>query len=321
MRGEARAPRRSRAIGHPVAVTLPGWHPVRIYADRVRDSDGEFGGYLLEKPLGRGGSATVYLAHRPPDDTPVAVKVLADDHRGADERERLRREFGFARQFDDPHIIKVYERGEHWLTMQYIDGGNAARLTTLDQRLNTLAQIAGALDAVNRVGIVHCDVKPSNILVFKDFSRGGAVLTDFAVAHSLAEDMSRRLSRDTGSLSLDPAKRITHQTVERPPLVQASLPYAPPEVLLGRMPSAASDEYALACTAVELITGNPPFMAATPVGVMYAQVHNSPPRLSKRYPGIPPVFDSVLGKGLAKNPELRYESCTEFVAALTKALQ
>ena len=157
---------------------------------------------------------------------------------------------------------------------------------------------------MHRGGIVHCDVKPSNILVFKDFSRGGAVLTDFAVAHSLAEDMSMRLSRDPASLSLDPAKRITHQPGDRP-TVQASLPYAPPEVLLGRLPSAASDEYALACTAVELITGDPPFMASTQVALMYAQVHQAPPRLSDASLGIPAAFDSVLGKALAKNPELR----------------
>ena len=138
---------------------------------------------------------------------------------------------------------------------------------------------------MHRAGIVHCDVKPSNILVFKDFSRGGAVLTDFAVAHSLAEDMSRRLSRDPASLSLDPAKRITHQPGDHPTTVQASLPYAPPEVLLGRLPSAASDEYALACTAVELITGDPPFVTSTQVALMYAQVHTCAAQAVETPPG------------------------------------
>ena len=287
----------------------------------MRDSDAEFDGYVVGRPLGRGGSATVYLAHRPPDETQVALKVLADDHRDAADLERLRREFGFARQFDHPHIVKVYERGPHWLAMEYVDGGNAGGLATLDQRLDVLAQIAGALDVVHRGGVVHCDVKPSNILVFKDFSRGGAVLTDFAVAHSLAEDMSLRLSRDPANLSLDPAKRITHRPGDHPKTVQASLPYAPPEVLLGRLPTAASDEYALACTAAELITGDPPFMASTQVALMYAQVHHAPPRLSRRYRGIPAAFDAVLGKALAKNPELRYETCAEFVAAVQKVLR
>lgn len=286
----------------------------------MRNSDAEFDGYVAGLPLGRGGSANVYLAHRPPDETRVALKVLAHDHRDAADVERLHREFRFARQFDHPHIVKVYECGPHWLTMQYVDGGNVGRSATPHQRLEALTQVAGALDVVHRAGIVHCDVKPSNILVFKDFSRGGAVLTDFAVAHSLAEDMSRRLSRDPGSLTLDPAKRITRQPGDRPATVQASLPYAPPEVLLGRLPSAASDEYALACTAVELITGDPPFVTSTPVALMYAQVHKAPRKLSRRRPGIPPAFDSVMGKALAKNPELRYETCAEFIAALRKAL-
>jgi eukaryotic-like serine/threonine-protein kinase len=91
-------------------------------------------------------------------------------------------------------------------------------------------------------------------------------------------------------------------------------------VLLGRLPSAASDEYALACTAAELITGDPPFLTSTQVALMYAQVHTSPPKMSRRRPGIPAAFDSVLGKALAKNPELRYETCAEFVAALRKVL-
>jgi eukaryotic-like serine/threonine-protein kinase len=311
-----RSPHESIARARNSAV----WHHVRIYADRVRNSDAEFDGYIVGRPLGRGGSATVYLAHRPPDEVQVALKVLAQDHRDAADRERLRREFKFARQFDHPHIVKAYECGPHWLVMQYVDGGNVGRLATLDRRLDALTQVAGALDVLHRGGIVHCDVKPSNILVFKDFSRGGAVLTDFAVAHSLAEDMSRRLSRDPASLSLDPAKRITHQPGPRPTTVQASLPYAPPEVLLGRLPSAASDEYALACTATELITGDPPFRTSTQFALMYAQVHTKPPRLSKRRSGVPPAFDSVLGKALAKNPELRYETCAEFVAALRKAL-
>ncbi len=116
--------------------TRPSWHHVQTYADRVRNADSGFDGYVVERPLGRGGSANVYLAHRPPDEAPVALKVLADDHRDAADLERLRREFGFARQFDHPHIVKVYERGPHWLAMEYVDGGNAGGLATLDQRLD-----------------------------------------------------------------------------------------------------------------------------------------------------------------------------------------
>lgn len=284
------------------------------------DPDAEFGGYVLERPLGRGGSATVYLAHRPPNPDPVAVKVLAADHRDDAELVRLQREFGFARRFDHPNVIAVYEVGRYWLAMQYVDGGNAGTLRGTGRQLAALTQIAAVLDDIHRAGIVHCDVKPSNILVHKEFSGGGVVLSDFGVAHSLAEDIGARLARGSGTLSLDPARRITAQQAERPPIVQASLPYAPPEILLGRMPSAASDQYALACTAVELLTGTPPFTAATPVELVYAQIHRSPPRLSRRSAGIAPAADAVLGTALAKQPELRYPSCAAMVGALIAAL-
>jgi serine/threonine-protein kinase len=287
----------------------------------VPNSDAEIDGYVVERPSGRGGNATVYVAHRPPAGAPVALKVLDADHREQADTDRLRREFRFARQFDHPHIVKVYECGRHWLAMQLVDGGDAGTLAALGDRLAALTQIAEALDLVHRLGVVHCDVKPSNILVFKDFALRGAVLTDFGVAHSLAEDIGQRLSRCSAGLSLDPAKRITDQGAERPAMVQASLSYAPPELLLGRMPSAASDIYALACTAVELVTGEPPFPATTPIALMYAQLHQLPPRLSERHTGIPHAFDSVVAKALAKQPEVRYASCTEFVAALTQTLR
>ena len=132
--------------------------------------------------------------------------------------------------------------------------------------------------------------------------------------------MGARLARTAGSLSLDPARRITHQRFDRPAPVLASLPYAAPEILLGQIPSAATDQYALACTAAELLTGDPPFTAATPSALVDAQVHRAPPALSKRSTGIPPATDTVLGTALAKEPEQRYESCLAMVDALTRAL-
>jgi serine/threonine-protein kinase len=289
-----------------------------------------FDGYTIDKELGRGGNATVYLAH-PSDEAArgavqvVALKVLHADRRTPQELVRLHREFDLARQLDHPHIVRMDARGPHWLAMQYVDGGNAGTLHTLGNRLAALAQIAGALDYTHRKGIVHCDVKPSNILVFEDFSDGGAMLIDFGVAHSLAEDAQGRLARHPlQTLSLDPAKRIAQSSRAggaRPAQVQASLPYAAPELLLGQQPSGATDEYALACTAVELITGTLPFVATTPVGLVEAQLHHPPPQLSHQVSWIPRAFDSILAKAMAKNPDIRYESCTEFIQLITRALR
>ncbi len=275
----------------------------------------------MDTPLGRGGSAVVYLARRADDGSPVALKVLDRDHPSAEDRSRLEREFQLARALTHPHIITMYERGPHWLAMQYVDGGDATALATPAERLAALAQIADALDYAHRMGTVHCDVKPANILVHRASPAKGAVLIDFGVAHSLAKDISILLARDTmHRLSLDPARRITSQQPGAA-TVHASLPYAAPEVLLGRMPSGAADEYSLACTALELIVGAPPFAADTPAALIDAHLEAPPPRLSRSTSWLPRKFDSIIGKALAKDPEARYPSCTEFVETITRALR
>jgi serine/threonine-protein kinase len=283
----------------------------------------DFHGYVVAQVLGRGGSATVYLARQSSaDNRPVALKVLSPAHRTETRLERMSREFDFARRLPHPHIIEVYDRGPDWLAMQYIDGGNALTLHSLELRLQALAQIAEALDFAHRSGIVHCDVKPANILVHKNFDPGGAVLIDFGVAHSLAEDMAIRLSRDaTQRLSLDPARRITHQRTQHTTTVQASLPYAAPELLAGRAPCAATDEYALACTAVELLTGTLPFVAPTAGALIDAQLHQVPPRISRQISWIPHAFDSILAKAMAKDPDARHETCAEMVDSITRVLR
>ena len=259
----------------------------------------DFEGYAVDEVLGHGGSATVYRAHDAADvDRLVALKVLADDHRSLAEIARLRREYDFAHQLDHPHVIRVERRGPGWLSMQYVDGKTVSTLSSRQDRLTALSQIADALDYVHRIGIVHCDVKPSNILVHADFSHRGAVLIDFGVAHALADDH-----------------------LKRPQQLQASLPYVAPEVLQGQPPWAASDEYSLACTAVELITGSPPFKASTSMRLLDAQLNTPPPRLSRTISWIPRAFDSILLKAMAKDPEVRYQSCVQFITLITHALR
>ncbi|ANW63199.1 protein kinase [Mycobacterium sp. djl-10] len=282
----------------------------------------DFNGYAVAQVLGHGGSATVYLARRISDDHQVALKVLTPGRRTESRLIRITREFDFARRLGHPHIIEMYTRGVDWLAMQYVDGGNVSTLHSLDLRLQALRQIAEALDFAHRRGIVHCDVKPPNILVHRDFGARGAVLIDFGVAHSVAADMAARLARDpTGRLSLDPAKRITHQPAGSAATVQASLPYAAPELLTGRAPSAATDEYALACTAVELITGAAAFTAPTPAALIDAQLRQPPPKIARRVSWIPHAFDSILAKALAKDPDARYETCAEVIELLNRVLR
>ena len=257
-----------------------------------------FEGYVVDGALGHGGYSTVYRAHDAAGpDRALALKVLDDQHRRPAQLAQLQREFDFANRLDHPHIVKVYQDGPGWLAMELLDGGTAAKLQKVADRLTALTQIAGALDYGHRCGIVHCDVKPSNILVSAPFSHRGAVLIDFGVAHALAEDVNRRPSH-----------------------VEASLPYSAPELLRGRAPSAATDEYALACTAFELITGATPFTAKTSMGLVDEQLNDPPPKLSRKVDWLPHAFDSIMAKALAKDPEIRYESCSDFVGILTRAL-
>jgi serine/threonine protein kinase len=255
-------------------------------------------GYVVDAPLGHGGFATVYRAHDAAGpDRVVALKVLDDHHRQPVQIARLQREFDFAHRLDHPHIIKVYECDEGWLAMELIDGGTVAKLPGITDRLAALAQIADALDYAHQRGIVHCDVKPSNILVSLPFSVHGSVLIDFGVAHAMAEDVGRR-----------------------PAHVEASLPYSAPELLRGQVPSAATDEYALACTAFELITGSPPFTETTSMGLIDEQLHSPPPKLSRKIDWLPRAFDSIMSKALAKTADNRYESCSEFISLISRAL-
>ena len=258
-----------------------------------------FEGYVVNDVLGHGGSATVYRAHAEDDARhAVALKVLADDRCGPAERRRLQREFDFAQRVHHPHVITMDRRGDGWLAMQLVDGGTVTTLDQLHDRLTAVVQVAGAVDHVHHCGIVHCDVKPSNILVHRDFPAKGAVLTDFGVAYAVVEDYRTR-----------------------PQPLLASLPYLAPEMLQGRPPSAATDEYALACTAVELVTGTTPFTAESADELAEAHLSSPPPHLSRRFEWLPRPFDGVIGKAMAKDPEVRYPTCTEFASAVTRVLR
>ncbi|MBU9766518.1 serine/threonine protein kinase [Mycobacterium sp. TNTM28] len=275
-------------------------------------------GYTAVDVIGHGGSAVVYAA-RSADGATVALKVLDEAHRAPEQLARLQREVDFARRLSDPGIVTVYDAGPGWLVMELLSGGTVTQLPGPAQRFLASTQIAAALDHAHRRGIVHCDVKPANILVDKPFSR--AVLVDFGVAHSMAEDVAARLAHGPGTrLSLDPARRITRQARAPHPNVQASLPYSAPELLCGRNPVSATDQYALACTAVELLTGSPPFTADTASSLIDQQLHSPPPRISRRCSQIPRTADSIIARALAKDPERRHASCTEFIGLLTAAV-
>lgn len=257
-----------------------------------------FEDYVIDGIVGHGGSGTVFRAHHTATpDRPVALKLLDEHHHDPLHMTRLQREFEFAKRVAGPHVVTMFECGPGWISMEFVGGGTVLRLTSRRDRLTALGHVAEALDRTHTLGIVHCDVKPANILVCEPFSESGAVLTDFGIARA-----------------------VTDRADRTPTHFEASLPYVAPEVLRGRPPSAASDEYALACTAVELLTGAPPFTAITSMALVDAHLNGHVPKYSRRFDWMPRAFDSILAKAMAKDPDLRYPTCSEFVALVVHAI-
>jgi predicted Ser/Thr protein kinase len=249
-----------------------------------------FAGYRVESLLGRGGMGVVYRATDLSLQRPVALKLIAPEL-AHDERFRRRflKEPRLAASLDHASVIPIYEAGEHdgqlYLAMRYVHGSDLKtvleRERTLppERALRILTQIAGALDAAHRRGLVHRDVKPANILLDEDEH---TYLTDFGITKQ-----GGGASTDTGEAA-------------------GTLDYLAPEQIRGEPVDARSDEYALACVLYECLAGAPPFRRQTQAETLWAHLQEEPPPL----PGHP-ALDPVLGKALAKEKDDRYPSCDE----------
>ncbi|MBF6355214.1 protein kinase [Nocardia higoensis] len=268
-----------------------------------------FAGYVIERQLGRGGMGSVYLAKHPRLPRMTALKLLNREMFDDKEvRARFEREADLVARLDHPNIVTVYDRGiedeQLWISMQYIDGVDAASVDpkTLPpaRAVQIIKETADALDYAHSMGVLHRDVKPANILLARSGGgRGERVyLTDFGIA---------RLRDDTGHLT---------QTGT----FTATLAYASPEQLTGASLDGRSDQYSLACTMFWLFTGSGPFAATNPAQVIQGHLQTPPPALSSVRPGLPYALDAVLAKAMAKRPEDRFASCSEFAAAAQAAL-
>lgn len=268
-----------------------------------------FAGYVIERQLGRGGMGSVYLAKHPRLPRMTALKLLNREmFFDAEVRARFEREADLVSRLDHPNIVTVYDRGlddeQLWISMQFIDGVDAASVDpqTLPpaRALQIVKETADALDYAHGMGVLHRDVKPANILLARSGAgRGERVyLTDFGIA---------RLRDDTGHLT---------QTGT----FTATLAYASPEQLTGASLDHRSDQYSLACTLFWLFTGSGPFTATNPAAVIQGHLQQPPPPLSSVRPGLPYALDSVLAKAMAKRPDDRFDSCSDFAAAALAAL-
>ena len=258
-----------------------------------------FAGYRVETLVGRGGMGVVYRATDLSLERPVALKLvapeLAEDGRF---RERFLREPRLAASLDHPHVIPIYEAGEHdgqlYLAMRFVEGSDLRTLLEREGKLSpertlaVLAQIADALDAAHRRALVHRDVKPANVLLDED---GHAYLTDFGITKQVGGD-----STDTGR-------------------VVGTLDYLAPEQIRGDPVDGRADVYALGCLLYQCLSGSPPFRRDTEAETLWAHMQDDPAPLRGH-----PALDAVLRKAVAKDKEKRYASCGEFIGAASSAL-
>ncbi|MGB6454064.1 MAG: protein kinase [Streptosporangiaceae bacterium] len=270
-------------------------------------------GYRLEERIGAGGMAVVFRAYDGRLDRHVALKLLAPGLAEDDSfRQRFIRESRAAAAVDDPHIIPVLEAGESngvlFIAMRYVRGGDVRTLIDQSGRLppgrvaDIVSQVAAALDAAHARALVHRDVKPANMLLETARATG---LPD----HVYLSDFG--LTKTTLGTSL--ALTGTGDFL-------GTLEYVAPEQIEGRPLDGRCDEYGLACSAFEMLCGQPPFRREQSISVMYAHLSEPPPAIRGYRPELPAAIEAVLQRALAKAPGDRYASCGEFAAALRQVL-
>lgn len=281
---------------------------------------GRFGPYRVLGVLGTGGMGSVLRAHDDEHERDVALKVLHQQW-ATDEgyRERFRREARIAARLNEPHVVPIHRFGEIdgqlFLDMRLVEGEDLASLLRRSGRLaparavDVVGQVARALDAAHAGGLVHRDVKPSNVLLVARSDggdlAGSAPGEDFCY---LADFGIARTSEDAG-----PALTGTGMAV-------GSTEYMAPERFGSTPLDARVDVYSLACVLFEALTGQRVFPANEPVALMAAHMHSPPSPPSSLAPGIPPALDAVVLRGLAKDREERWATAGAMAAAARAAL-
>ena len=260
------------------------------------------GDYDIHGELGQGGMATVYLAHDLALDRKVAIKVMSPALLAtAGMVERFKREARTAAALSHPHIIPIYAVRENaalvYFVMKFVEGRSlesifrAAGPLPLPLVRAVLYQVGAALGYAHRRGVVHRDVKPANIMLDTD---GWVVVTDFGIA-KVAE---------TQGLTM------TGATIGTPSYM------SPEQCEAKRELTGASDQYSLGIVAFEMLAGRLPYTADTPIGLLYAQVHEPPPPVADLRPDCPPETGAALMRMLEKNSERRWPDVEAAVAAI-----
>lgn len=264
-----------------------------------------FGRYHLTRLLGRGGMGEVYEAEDTVKERAVALKLLSPALcQDPVFRERLQREARTAGRLQEPHVVPVHDYGEIdgqlYLDMRLIQGTDLATLLkesgSLDppRAVAIVRQAASALDAAHAAGVIHRDIKPENILITAD---DFAYLVDFGIASATTDE---RLTQEGSAVG--------------------TWKYAAPERFTNAEVTHSVDVYALACVLHECLTGSPPYRADSAGMLITAHLMEPIPHPSQLRRGIPSAFDTVIARGMAKDPKDRYPSAGELARAANDAL-
>ena len=258
--------------------------------------------YTLERALGRGGMATVYLARDLKHDRPVALKVLLPELAASLGPDRFQREIKLAARLQHPHILTVYDSGETagqlWFTMPYVEGESLRdrlrreRQLGVEDAVRITREAAAALDYAHRHGVIHRDIKPENILLTVE---GDTLVADFGIARALGGD--EHLTQ-TGMSIGTPA-------------------YMSPEQASGEKTiDARTDVYSLGAVLYEMLAGEPPYTGPTAQAIILKRFSEPVPSVRRARPNVPESVDQVIQRALAPVPADRFATAAQFGQAL-----
>jgi serine/threonine protein kinase len=253
--------------------------------------------YQLLEPVGKGGMAVVYRAHDVMLERLVAVKFIREDFSAdPDFQERFRLEAKAVANLSHPNIVTMHDfgldEGQLFLVMEYVPGTDLKTLIkqrgrfSPEEAIPLLIQACAGIGYAHRAGLVHCDVKPHNMLVTPDKR---LKVADFGIAQVLS------------TIHPDEQKNV----------VWGSPQYFSPEQALGEIPTPASDVYSLGIIMYEMLTGSLPFRAITDAELVRMHVKEEPPSLSEMIPDISPLLEQILNKVMSKEPSKRYRTADQ----------